>query len=64
MAKKIGKIFWFGGGILVLVFFIRFAWMKESMGQSFPVYITPLLLIVGAFVMVGFWIVGDYLFRE
>lgn len=64
MAKKIGKFFWFAGGFMALIFFIRFAWIRENFGERFPTYLTPALLIAGALVLVGFYLVGAYLFKE
>lgn len=62
MGKTIAKILYFLGGLLFIILFIRFAWLKEYMGQQFPTYITPLVMIVGAFVLLGFYLVGCYIF--
>ena len=64
MAKILAKILYFGGGLLFITLFIRLAWIKESMGQMFPTYITPFLMIAGALVLVGFYLVGCYIFDE
>ena len=62
MYKIIAKTLYFLGGFLFVALFIRLAWIKESMGQMFPTYITPFLIMVGALVLVGFYIVGCYIF--
>ena len=62
MYKIIVKILYFFGGFLFVALFIRLAWIKESMGQMFPAYITPILMITGAFVLLGFYISGCYIF--
>ena len=64
MTKIFAKILYFGGGLLFIALFIRFAWIKESMGQMFPTYITPILMMAGALVLVGFYIVGCYIFDD
>ena len=62
MNKIIAKVFYFLGGFLFIALFIRFAWIKEYMGEQFPTYITPLLMMAGALVLVGFYVVGCYIF--
>ena len=62
MGKKIAKFFYFLGGFLFVALFIRFAWIKENLGQQFPTYITPLLIIVGMLTLLGFYLAGCYIF--
>lgn len=62
MGKIIAKILYFLGGLVFIAFFIRFAWIKEYMGQQFPEYITPALMFVGGLILLGFYLVGCYIF--
>ena len=64
MTKTFVKLLYFGGAFLFIAFFIRFAWIKEQTGQMFPVYITPIAMVILAIALVGFYIFADLLFGD
>jgi hypothetical protein len=62
MTKILAGFLYFGSVFLFIALFIRFAWIKEQTGQMFPVYITPIAMVILAIALIGFYIFADLLF--